>query len=70
MGHFLEAQTEVWHYIEWPETQNLNYYKWLPSFSGRKKRASGDLNRNLKKIKFERPWNEEKKKWIGKKAVR
>lgn len=58
-----KLKLRLWHYIEWPETQNLNYYKWLPSLSGRKKkRAPGDLNRNLKKIKFERPWNEEKKK--------
>ena len=56
-----------WHYIEWPETQNLNYYKWIPSLSGKKNKAPCDLNRNLKKIKSERPWNEEKKRKINRK---
>ena len=52
-----------WHYIEWSETQNLKTINENYHFQ---KKTPSDLNRNLKKIKFERTFNEGKK--IGKKV--
>lgn len=63
VSHFLEAQTEVvaLYRMTWNTKFKLPQMNTI-TFRGKKKKAPGDLNRNLKKIKFERPWNEEKKK--------